>query len=183
MIPEPASERGGRLSESLEDYLEAILEIETEKQAARPKDIARRLGVSAPSVTTALQNLAARKLVNYAPYDLVTLTPRGRRTARGVRRRHDALRRFFTDLLRLEPDEADDVACHMEHSLSARALSRLTAFMDFIEESPHGGVVWSPSGGFELRIADDRNGAADAPPGTPPPGTQRPGARDSHTTD
>ena len=139
------------LSESLEDYLEAILAIEGDKRAARPKDIAARLSVSPPSVTAALQNLAARKLVNYAPYDLVTLTEHGRRLALDVRKRHDALRRFFTELLQLDLAEADEVACHMEHALPANALGRLVEFMDFIDNSPHGGVNWSPRTGFVPR--------------------------------
>ncbi len=147
----PASPAEGQLSESLEDYLEAILSIEGEKQAARPKDIARRLSVSAPSVTAALRNLAARGLVNYSPYDLVTLTTHGRQIAADVRRRHEALRRFFTDLLKLEENEADEIACHMEHALPPHVLTRLVAFMDFIDGCPLGDLDWSPSGGFERK--------------------------------
>jgi DtxR family transcriptional regulator, Mn-dependent transcriptional regulator len=148
--PAPVTE----LSESLEDYLEAILAIEGEKQAARPKDIARRLSVSPPSVTAALQNLASRKLVNYAPYDLVTLTERGRQLARDVTRRHEALHRFFSDLLQLDGAEADELACHMEHALPPHALGRLVQFMDFVDASPHGGVNWSARTGFGLRRVD-----------------------------
>jgi DtxR family transcriptional regulator, Mn-dependent transcriptional regulator len=151
------------LSESLEDYLEAILAIEREKQAARPKDIAQRLAVSPPSVTGALQNLASRGLVNYAPYDLVTLTSRGRRAARDVRRRHNGLRRFFIDLLHIDPTEADQVACSMEHALPTHVLTRLIEFIDFIDQGPHGGLTWSPDSGFQLHLAEE---AAD--PGATP---------------
>lgn len=141
MSPSPASEH---LSDSLEDYLEAILEIEDKKCAARPKDIAQRLKVSPPSVTAALQNLGARGLVNYAPYDVVTLTPRGHRLAQDIRRRHDALKRFFSDFLRLDPSEADDLACYMEHRLSLQAYERLVKLMDFIESCPHSKIAGSP---------------------------------------
>ena len=41
------------------------------KGAARVKDISKRLKVSHSSVTGALQVLADRSLVNYAPYDEV----------------------------------------------------------------------------------------------------------------
>ena len=152
MMSTPAT--ATELSESLENYLEAILAIEDEKHAARPKDVAERLAVSAPSVTAALQNLSARALVNYAPYDLVTLTDRGRDLALNVKRRHVALRRFFVDLLRLDVAEADDLACRMEHSLPTHALGRLVEFMDFIDNSPYGGVAWSPEAGFSARRAD-----------------------------
>lgn len=157
----PADHPSRELTESLENYLEAILAIEDEKHAARPKDVAQRLSVSPPSVTAALQNLAARKLVNYAPYDLVTLTDEGRRLAADVARKHAALQRFFRDLLGLEPEEADDLACHMEHSLPPHALGRLVEFMDFIDRSPHGGVKWSAEKGFAPRDMDTTVSAPD----------------------
>ena len=61
------------LSASLEDYLEAILHLVTEKQVARSRDIAKRLRVNRSSVTGALQALAKKGLVNYEPYEAVTL--------------------------------------------------------------------------------------------------------------
>ena len=68
-----------RLSASLEDYLEAIFHVVEAKQASRAKDIADRLNVNSSSVTSALHALKERGLVNYEPYDLVTLTPEGLR--------------------------------------------------------------------------------------------------------
>jgi DtxR family Mn-dependent transcriptional regulator len=155
MISEPAAAPPEtveiKLSESLEDYLEAILVIEEEKRVARPKDISRRLAVSPPAVTAALQNLAARGLVNYAPYEVVTLTASGRRLAEDVWHRHKTLRRLFTDVLQLDADEAGEVACHMEHSLPPHVLDRLVEFIDFIGQNPHGEITWSKRSGFALR--------------------------------
>jgi DtxR family Mn-dependent transcriptional regulator len=139
------------LSESLEDYLEAILVIEGEKRVARPKDISHRLAVSPPAVTAALQNLAARGLVNYAPYEAVTLTASGRHLAEDVWHRHRTLQKLFTDVLQLDANEADEVACRMEHSLPPHVLDRLVDFIDFIEKSPHGEITWSKRSGFALR--------------------------------
>lgn len=72
------------LSESLEDYLEAIYHIVSQKQAARATDISKRLNVNPSSVTGALRSLADKGLVNYAPYDIVTLTAEGSVAARLV---------------------------------------------------------------------------------------------------
>ncbi len=74
--------KSGVLSASLEDYLEAIFQIVAEKPAARVKDIAKKLNVAGPSVTGALQALTERKLINYAPYELITLTPKANRWPR-----------------------------------------------------------------------------------------------------
>ncbi|MFH1885816.1 MAG: metal-dependent transcriptional regulator [Pseudomonadota bacterium] len=130
------------LSQSLEDYLEAVFHIEKKKGAARAKDIGRRLGVSGPSVTGALRALLEKGLVNYAPYDVVTLTDPGRKAALDVVERHRALREFFTKVLCLEETEADDAACRMEHAVSQKVLSRLTRFVRFVESCPLGGGKW-----------------------------------------
>ena len=60
-----------QLSASLEDYLETIFNIISEKGGVRAKDIAEQLEVKAGSVTTALQALAKVGYINYEPYGVV----------------------------------------------------------------------------------------------------------------
>ena len=62
-------------------------EIAKAKGAARPKDIADKLQVKPASVTGALKHLAEKKLVNYAPYDVVTLTAAGKKIAKEILRK------------------------------------------------------------------------------------------------
>jgi DtxR family Mn-dependent transcriptional regulator len=128
-----------RLSESLEDYLEAILHVQDEKGAARPKDLARRLAVGPSAVTAALRNLADRELVNYAPYELVTLTDSGRALAEDVAGRHKALKQFFLRVLGVDEEVADTGACRMEHAVPREIIARFIQFVDFVELCPHGG--------------------------------------------
>jgi DtxR family Mn-dependent transcriptional regulator len=130
------------LSASLEDYLQAIFRIQTAKRAARPTDIALALGVNNSSVTGALRTLSARGMVNYAPYDVITLTPEGKRIAVEIARRHDVLVRFFTRLLRADDAEADRTACRVEHVISADMLDRLLQFVEFVELCPRAGEEW-----------------------------------------
>ena len=117
------------LSERQEDYLEAILHIEQRKNAARATDISRELGVSSSSVTGALHALAGKGLVNYEPYDLITLTASGRSAAQRVSRRHRVLRRFLEADLGIEAGEAEATACRMEHVLSERVVQKLVEFI------------------------------------------------------
>jgi DtxR family Mn-dependent transcriptional regulator len=88
-------------------------------------------------VTGALRVLAHKGLINYAPYDIITLTPEGKRISEQVVRRHKALRDFFVKVLLLEPDLADKAACKMEHGLPVEILVRLTRFVKFLERRPH----------------------------------------------
>jgi DtxR family Mn-dependent transcriptional regulator len=127
------------LSASMEDYLEAIFHIVADKQAARAKDIAQSLSVNNSSVTGALRTLSERGFINYAPYDLITLTPKGRKHAEDVVRRHEALMDFFTKVLCVNQEEASDAACKMEHAVSRTILDRLIRFVEFLEICPRGG--------------------------------------------
>ncbi len=132
----------GKLSASLEDYLEAIFWIIAAKGAAQAKDIAKRLSVKASSVTGALQALAKKNYVNYAPYEVVTLTSEGEKLAKNVVRRHQILKDFFVNVLVVEKGLADEGACKMEHSIPRPIVEKLVAFMEFVDICPRGGQEW-----------------------------------------
>lgn len=131
------------LTSSLEDYLEAIYLIILEKEAVRPKDIAKRLNVSNASVTGALKTLADKGMINYAPYDVITLTNEGRVNAMDVLRRHELLKDFFVKVLDVPVVEADKVACIMEHGIPIEIIDKLAKFAEFIEVCPRGGEKWA----------------------------------------
>ncbi|MEE9609641.1 MAG: metal-dependent transcriptional regulator [Desulfatiglandales bacterium] len=134
--------RSENLSASLEDYLEAIFHIAAEKQAAKAKDIAQRLKLKSSSVTGALHLLSEKGLINYAPYDLITLTPEGKKAAEEVVHRHNTLRNFFMNVLLVDETEAELSACKMEHAISRTILDRLVQFMKFIELCPRVEKNW-----------------------------------------
>ena len=122
-----------KISSSLEDYLEAISEILENDEHAHTKEIAEKLGVSMPSVTNALQSLAARGLIVYRSHAPVMLTGSGAAKAGVIRRRHHTLRRFLSDLLKVDPAEADPAACRIEHVVGEPIISRMIALIEAIE--------------------------------------------------
>lgn len=113
------------ISSSLEDYLEVIAELNEKNGHAHSKEIAERLKVKMPSVTNALQSLAARDLVIYQSHMPVMLTAEGKRAADAVRHRHAGLRRFFAETLRLPLEAADRAACQIEHVVNENEMARL----------------------------------------------------------
>ena len=136
------------LTASMEDYLEAISNIIAEKEAVRPKDIAKRLNVKNSSVTGALKALADKALIRYAPYDVITLTAEGKNTAKDVICRHEVLRDFFVNVLAVNGKEADEAACKMEHSIPKGILERFIQFAEFVEVCPRGGARWVEGFGY-----------------------------------
>jgi len=127
------------LSASQEDYMEVIFHITEEKKVARAKEIAGQLKVSRASVTEALKGLGKKKLIHYAPYEVITLTSKGRLAALDVVRRHKALKDFFTKVLAVDEDLADQGACQIEHAAPPEIIERLAAFMEFLQSSGQSG--------------------------------------------
>jgi len=122
------------LSASLEDYLEAILQLERESRVARVSEIAEQLNVSRPSVTGALKNLAGRGLVCHARYGHATLTEEGARIAIDIEKRHLAIRDFLTGVLSIPEDKAETTACRLEHVLEPDVLAHFVAYADAVAE-------------------------------------------------
>lgn len=127
------------LTASLEDYLETIYTLIQEKKLARVRDICRARGVRAGSVSPAMRRLADMGLVKYEQREYIDLTEEGERQALKVLTRHRMLTRFLVDVLRMEPAAAELDACAMEHNMSDQAMTRLTRFMEFLEEHPDSG--------------------------------------------
>ena len=137
-----------RLSESLEDYLEAIFHLVAEKQAARARDIAKRLKRGRSSVTGALHALAEKGLINYAPYEVITLTRKGEAAAREIVRRHEVLRDFLVKVLSIDEKLADEGACQMEHAIPPAIFERFMEFVEFVDVCPRAGAKWIRGFGY-----------------------------------
>lgn len=131
-----------KLSESLEDYLEVILNLEQAKKVARAKDIADKMGVQRGSVTSALKSLKNKKLINYEPYSFITLTSKGKTLAQEITRRHRILRDFLLNVLQVDEETAESTACRMEHAIDSKSLEMLLSFFDYIYECPRTGKDW-----------------------------------------
>jgi DtxR family Mn-dependent transcriptional regulator len=129
--------RVGEISESLEDYLKIIYQLEMERRVARVKDIAARKGVRMASVTGALRRMSKEGLVRYGAREFVELTEAGSELARKVLQRNDFLRRFLTLALGLDEETAEHDADAIEHHLSPETLARFAAFFQFMDTFGH----------------------------------------------
>ena len=89
-----------------------------------------------------LGTLSDRGLVNYKKYEYIELTSAGADVGCEMRRRHNILREFLINILKIESKIADEEACKMEHTLSSESLSSFTDFMEFIQACPRAGESW-----------------------------------------
>ncbi|MFP4028985.1 MAG: metal-dependent transcriptional regulator [Candidatus Brocadiia bacterium] len=130
------------LSPAYEDYLEAIARLLVDKSGARVGEIAGLVGVHKSTVSAAVKGLAEKGLVNYSPYEEITLTSDGKRIAGEIRRRHEVIREFLENVLSVDQETAEANACRMEHVMDADVLERLSFFAEFVQNCPRAGEDW-----------------------------------------
>lgn len=123
-----------KLTASAEDYLETIFIINKTHPVVRVKDISTKLKVSMPSVNTAVKNLSKTGHVEFEKYGYIQLTKKGVKEATRIYKIHLGIKKFFVDILKIDPAVAEDDACKLEHHISAITVQRIDAFMDFIEQ-------------------------------------------------
>ena len=137
------------LSASLEDYLEVIADLAESGGKVRSSNIADRLNVKRPSVTSALRQLSEKGLIKYRPYLPISLTAKGARQARSVQRRHGVMQDFLTRILGVEDQKAEEIACRLEHAMDKDITDRLIRFIEYIDACPRLGDDWLA--GFQIK--------------------------------
>lgn len=141
-------------SESVDDYLKAILELGgSEELRVTTKALAERLRVRTPSVTGMLQRLGSERpaLVVYQKHRGVRLTAAGKRRAWELVRHHRLLELFLHDVLKYSWDEVHEEAERLEHFISERFEDRVAAILGDPEIDPHGHIIPQKHGGGAYR--------------------------------
>jgi DtxR family transcriptional regulator, Mn-dependent transcriptional regulator len=131
-------------SESVDDYLKALLELGgAQDSRVNTNALAERLGVRTPSVTGMLKKLAAQRpaMVLYEKHRGARLTAAGKRRAWELVRHHRLLELFLHDVLNYSWDEVHEEAERLEHFISERFEDRVAAILGDPEIDPHGHVI------------------------------------------
>ncbi|MDD3776611.1 MAG: metal-dependent transcriptional regulator [Actinomycetota bacterium] len=131
-----------KLSPNIEDYLEAIYEIDIEEDEVRVKDIAQKLEINPASVTEILYKMQDLDLTDHQRYGKVTLTDKGYAIAKKIYTRHRVLVEFLSDILGVDEVQAEIDSCKIEHTISDATMKRLVKFIEFIQKNPHGKPMW-----------------------------------------
>ncbi|MFT8888798.1 MAG: metal-dependent transcriptional regulator [Ethanoligenens sp.] len=122
-----------KLTFTMENYLEAIYELSGDGEGARLSDIAKRLGVTKASANSAMSTLAQKGLIINEKYREIFLTQEGRKKAETTSGKHHTIRRFFVNVLHIDPLIADEDACAIEHVISTESVE---AMQDFLRQQP-----------------------------------------------
>ena len=134
------------INRSTEDYLKGIYALEEQGQTVATSALAKHLKIGDGSVTDMVKKLSERSLINYAPYQGVTLTESGRRLALKMVRRHRLWEMFLVKFLGYSWDEIHEEAELLEHVTSDDLEERLDRALGYPQVDPHGSPIPTASG-------------------------------------
>jgi DtxR family Mn-dependent transcriptional regulator len=120
------------VSHSMAHYLQAVASLKRQKGYARVGDIADRLSVSKSGVTSMLRSLQGRGLVDHERYGCVELTEAGWRLAERTESSRKVVSTFFTEILGVSEEIAEEDACMIEHLVSPKAMAQLLRLTMFL---------------------------------------------------
>ena len=131
------------MTQSIQDYLKHIYELNENSGSASTNDLAARLNIAPASVTGMLQKLASSKppLVLYKKHQGVTLTKNGEKAALEVIRHHRLLETFLVSTLGYTWDEVHREADKLEHVISEDFEARMAAALGHPTRDPHGELI------------------------------------------
>lgn len=132
-------------SHSIQDYLKAIYKIGSDSPVLT-NDIARFLGVKAPSVSNMVKKLSSMNLVEYNSHHGVVLTESGRKIALEVLRHHRLLETYLKVALGYPLERLHEEAEKLEHVISEEFEDRIDAIMGHPQFDPHGDPIPSKDG-------------------------------------
>jgi len=137
------------LSSAHEDYLKAIYTLMAEGNKVNNSALANYLEVSPASTTNMVKKLAELELVEYEPYQSITLTEAGTRVALEVLRHHRLLELYLHQKLNLPWDLVHAEAEKLEHVLSETLEDAIAAALDHPTIDPHGDPIPTKDGHVE----------------------------------
>ena len=133
-----------------ENYLKSIYHLSLNAENVSTNQLAALLNTKASSVTDMLKKLADKELINYTPYQGVTLTASGEKIAVNIIRKHRLWEFFLVEKLNFKWDEVHEMAEEMEHISSNELIDRLDKFMDYPKYDPHGDPIPDCDGKFKI---------------------------------
>lgn len=107
-----------KIRESGENYLEAILKINKQFGEVRCIDLSKYFNISRASVSRAMNVLKSENMIIMEPYGDIKLTSEGFKRATEVSYKHNMIKNFLTDILKMEDAIAEIDACRVEHVVS-----------------------------------------------------------------
>ena len=120
------------ITHSAAHHLMTIYDLLETNGYARVTDVARSLEITRGSASITLKALKERGLVKEDHNKFLKLSEEGKRISHSIHSMRIIFKKFLTDVLHVDADQAEIDACKIEHLLSPETGQKLLTFMNFM---------------------------------------------------
>lgn len=121
-----------QLTHSAAHYLVAVHDLLGERGYVRSADVAKKLGIARSSASLGLRALIDKGYIKEDANKFLQMTPKGLQLAKEIIGKKVVLKRFFQDILKVKPYQAEVDTCKIEHLISSETGANLLGFIRFM---------------------------------------------------
>ncbi len=140
-------------SQTEENYLKSLFTLTGRDKETSLSELGKLLGVRLPTVNSMMRKLKNQGLVNYQKYKPVSLTPKGKKEASLILRKHRLTEMFLVNKMGFGWEEVHDIAEQIEHINSVAFFNRMDEMLGFPQFDPHGSPIPDKHGNINREIS------------------------------
>jgi DtxR family Mn-dependent transcriptional regulator len=141
-------------SQTEENYLKALLHLVNEQGEISVTELSKRLKISSPTANSMIKKLAVKGWVNYKKYKPLSLTPKGKKRAALIIRKHRLTEMFLVEKMKLGWEQVHPIAEQIEHVDSDLFFNRMDEILGFPSVDPHGSPIPDKNGDIKWKSYD-----------------------------
>jgi len=124
-----------------ENYLKAIYFLDQKDENISLSELSKELGVSIPTVNSMVKRLQEEKWVIYEKYKPLKITPKGKKKAALIIRKHRLTEMFLEQFMGFGWEEVHDIAEEIEHIKVDDFFDRMDKLLGYPSVDPHGSPI------------------------------------------
>lgn len=133
-------------TQTKENYLKASYFLHLKDPEISLTELSEKMQVSKPTANNMVKKMRENGWIEYQKYKPLKLTPKGKKMAALIVRKHRLAEMFLSKLMGFGWEEVHDIAEEMEHLQSEKLFDRMNELLGFPTVDPHGSPIPDKSG-------------------------------------
>ncbi len=134
-----------------ENYLKTLLSLANEQGEVNVNILSQKLGIRKPTVTSMMKKLSDKNLVHYISYKPIRLTPKGKKAAGMILRKHRLTEMFLVEKMGFGWESVHAIAEQVEHIQSEAFFAKMDEILGFPSIDPHGSPIPDKNGRINFK--------------------------------
>ncbi|MDZ4149143.1 MAG: metal-dependent transcriptional regulator [Flavobacteriaceae bacterium] len=141
-------------SPTVENYLKALFLLSVEKGEVNITELSNLLQVKLPTANSMIKNLNEQGWVSYEKYKPLSLTPKGKKKAALIVRKHRLTEMYLVEKMGFGWEEVHEIAEQVEHIDSTIFFERMDELLGNPKIDPHGSPIPDKNGEMQQKNYD-----------------------------